>query len=329
MSVDWTRFAERIKPLQTILLTSHVRPDCDALGSELGMALLLEALGKQVRIVNPQATPAMYAFLDPHQRIRPREEVSDQEIAECDGLIILDTSAWAQLGCMAEVVRASEACKLLVDHHVGEDDLGAELFKDRQAEATGWLVYDAARCLNVPLTPEMAEPLFAAVATDTGWFRFSSTRPQTFACAADLVRAGARPTWIYDQLYQRDTVARVRLRGRVLERLQCEDNGELAYTFVTMDDLKELGALPSDTEDLVNEALGIAGVTVSLIFIEQPEQKVKVSFRSRGTIDCNQVARQFGGGGHREAAGATVAMALAEAERVVLDAVRKAKQNQS
>ncbi len=328
MSVDWTKFAEQIAPLHVILLTSHVRPDCDALGSELGMAGILRVLGKEVRIVNPQSTPPMYAFIDPDRHIRAREEVSDDELAECDGLIILDTSAWSQLDVMSDVVRTSRARKLVVDHHVGEDDLGAELFKDRQAEATGYLVYDLARYLNVPLTPAIAEPLFAALATDTGWFRFSSVRPETFAAAADLVRAGARVTWLYEQLYQRDTLARMKLRGRVLERLRCEADMQLAYSFTTLDDLQQLGAVPSDTEDLVNEALDIAGVRISVIFVERPEQKVKVSFRSRGAIDCNQVAKLFGGGGHRDAAGATVSMPLAEAQRVVLDAVRHAKQNQ-
>lgn len=328
MSVNWTRFAERIAPLQRILLTSHVRPDCDALGSELGMAALLESFGKEVLIVNPQATPPNFAFLDPTKRIRTLADVAAHELVRCDGLIVLDTSSWMQLGDMADVLRSSKARKLLVDHHVGEDDLGAERFKDTEAEATGWLVYDAARYLNVPITPTMADALLAAVATDTGWFRFSSTRAETFSCAAELVRAGARVAWLYSQLYERDTLPRVWLRGRVLSRIQREDGDSIAHTFVTQQDLQELGALPSDTEDLVNEALHIADVSTSLIFIELPNGKVKVSFRSRGAIDCNQVARQFGGGGHVAAAGATLLTPLDETRRLVLDAVRKAKQNQ-
>jgi phosphoesterase RecJ-like protein len=329
MSVNWTRFAEVIQPCRRFILTSHVRPDCDALGSELGMAELLETLGKEVKIVNPQPTPPNFAFIDPQRRIRAVADVSRQELDSCDALMILDTSSWSQLAEMADVVRTWTGTKLLVDHHVGEDDLGAESFKDTSVEATGWLVYDAARYLNVPLTTTMAQSLLAAVATDTGWFRFASTRAETFSCAAALLRAGANIPWLYAQLYERDTLARVWLRGRTLSRIRLEDDGSVAHTYVELKDLEELGALPSDTEELVNAALAITGVSVSVFFVEQPGNKVKISFRSRGTLDCNRLARQFNGGGHVAAAGATVSGSLADVRRAVLDAVRNAKQNHS
>ncbi len=132
--------------------------------------------------------------------------------------MILDTSAWAQLGSMADVVRSTKALKVVVDHHVSQDDLGAEVFKDVDAEATGRLVIDAMDQLKVPLTPDIARAAFVAIATDTGWFRFSSTTAGTFALIARLVQAGANPDEIYKNLYENDSLARLRLVGRTLSR---------------------------------------------------------------------------------------------------------------
>ena len=137
MSIDWKRFAELISSSQDILLTSHIRPDCDALGSELGMAGILESLGKKVRIVNGHSTPNNLAFIDPQQRIRTiGENISAEEaLAGVDLLMILDTSAWAQLGPMGDVIRQAQCRKCVVDHHMSEDDLDAELFDaDTDAE---------------------------------------------------------------------------------------------------------------------------------------------------------------------------------------------------
>ena len=177
MSVDWTAFTDIVNSNQKFLLTSHIRPDCDALGSELGMAGVLEALGKDVRIVNGQATPHNLQFIDPKNKIQALGvDVTSDQLRDIDVLMILDTSAWAQLGPMSEVIRASNARRIVVDHHMGDDE-GIdefELFKDTSAEAAGRLVVEAADALGVALTPEIATALFAAIATDTGWFRFGS-----------------------------------------------------------------------------------------------------------------------------------------------------------
>ena len=192
MSINWPRFVEVIKAHQQFLLVSHIRPDCDALGSELGMAAMLDKLGKRVRIVNGQATPPNYQFIDPHRRIKAiNVDVQPAELADVEVLMVLDTSAWAQLGPMGEVIKATKAKKIVLDHHVSSDDLGAEQFKNVEAEATGRLVLEAAQHLGVKLSPEIATPLFAAIATDTGWYRFGSTRGDTFRAAGALVDAGA------------------------------------------------------------------------------------------------------------------------------------------
>jgi phosphoesterase RecJ-like protein len=324
--IHWPAFVELVRANQRFLLTSHVRPDCDALGSELGMCGILESLGKKVTIVNGQATPPNLQFIDPRKRLKTiGAEIQPADLADIDVVMVLDTSAWAQLGPMAEVVRASRAKKIIVDHHVSEDDLGAELFKNTKAEATGRIVVEAAEHLKVKLTPEIAQPLLAAVATDTGWFRFASTTSYTMQIAGKLIDAGANPAVLYRDLYEQETLARVQLRGRILSRTVTEMNGRLVHTACLREDFAATGAHPSDTEDVINLTLAVAGTQVAVIFVEQAEGGFKISFRSRiPAVDCSKLAEKFNGGGHKAAAGAFVKEAWPEARDKVLDAVRKA-----
>jgi phosphoesterase RecJ-like protein len=292
------------------------------------MAGVLTALGKQVRIVNGQATPPNLAFIDPTRRIEAiGEGVTASELVDADVHIVLDTSAWQQLGPMGDVLRTTKAKKIVVDHHVSGDDLGAELFKDTTAEATGHLVVQAADVLGVPLTAEIARAAFAAIATDTGWFRFNSTTAATLRVAARLIEAGANPQAIYTELYEQDTLARLQLRGRILARTKTELNGRLAHTCALAEDFKATGALATDTEDVINLTLGIKGVEVAVIFVAADAgtagDKFKLSFRSRtANVDCSKLAEKFGGGGHKAAAGASFEGPIETAQQAVLDAVR-------
>ena len=291
------------------------------------MAAILDALGKDVMIVNGQATPPNLAFIDPERRIKTLgEDVQPTELDDIEVLMVLDTSAWAQLGPMADVVRETSALKIVLDHHVSGDDLDAELFKDTTAEAAGRIVVVAAEHLGVSLTPRMAAPLFAAQATDTGWYRYASVGGEALRIAAKLVDAGAVPQEIYGHLYEQDTLARVKLRGRILSRTETELKGRLAYTACLREDFDAAGALASDTEDVINETLTIAGVLVAVILVEQETGGFKLSFRSRCDLDCSQVAAQFGGGGHKAAAGAFIDEPFETAKRKVLDAVIAAMQ---
>ncbi len=326
MSVDWETLAERIGSCQSFVLCSHIRPDCDALGSELGMAGILQHLGKSVRIINGHPTPPTLAFLDPEQVIEVFDEASSPADVVADCFMVLDTSAWAQLGPMGAVLREFPGIKLCLDHHVGEDDLGTEFFKDTRAEATGHLVARLAKHLGVPLSKPMATALFAAIATDTGWFRFNSTTPDTYRVIAELMESGAVPAEIYGELYECDTIGRVRLRGRILSRTTDELDGQLVYTHVLKEDFPETGALPPDTEDAINLTLAIAGTKVAVIFVEQLSGGFKLSFRSRCAVDCSALARLFGGGGHKAAAGGFLPGSLDEVQAQVLPAVRQAIQ---
>ncbi len=324
MNVDWPRFCEVIKAADKIVLTSHIRPDCDALGSCLGMAGILRSLGKQVRIVCGQPVPPNLAFIDPHNEILCiNKDIKAEELADADLHIILDTSAWVQLGEMAEVIRESTCKKIIFDHHQGEDDIDAELFKNTSAEAVGRMCVEAAEHLGVKLTPEISIPLFAAISTDTGWFRFPSATEVTYNTAAKLIQGGANPADIYGDLYERETAGRVRLRGVVLSRIEVELDGRLAHTYILADDYEKTGALPSDTEDLINKALEIDGTKFAVIMIEQPDGGFKMSFRSRCGVACNEVASEFGGGGHKAAAGAFIDDKFEVVREQILTHVRK------
>lgn len=323
MTVDWKAFTQQISHYDSFVLTSHIRPDCDALGSELGMAEVLRAIGKKVRIVNAHRTPPALEFLDPAGNIEVLGDSVQPEDVHADCIMILDTSAWAQLGDMGDVIRRSRADKIVVDHHVGEDDLGARWYKDYVAEATGHLVVQAADALGVPITRAMAVPVFAAIATDTGWFRFGSVTPATYRVIARLLEAGAVPAEVYSDLYERDTLGRVRLRGLILSRTEAEIEGALVHTYVLKEDFEASGAAPSDTEDAINLTLTINGTKAAVIFVEQMKGGFKLSFRSRCAMDCNEVARMFGGGGHKAAAGAFQEGTLQEVQARVLSVVRE------
>jgi bifunctional oligoribonuclease and PAP phosphatase NrnA len=323
MPVDWQPLVNAIRTRQRFVLTTHVRPDADALGSELAMAGVLAHFGKEVRIVNASATPPRLKFLDPQgQCLQLGPQISEEQALDADVHMVLDTSAWGQLAEMGTVFRRSKGLKLCIDHHVAAEDIGAVDMKDVTAEATGALVFQAARHLGTPITPEMAQAMYCAIATDTGWFRFPSTTGNTMRIIGELIDHGAKPHLLYEELYERDALTRLKLVARALDRVAVDCEGRLAWTWVGVDDFSETGAAPSDTEDLVNECLRIAGTEAAFICIEQANRSVKTSFRCRAHLDISRIAETFKGGGHKQAAGATLAGPLKDALAKVLAAMK-------
>ncbi len=321
MTIDWRPFTKLVSESQSFVLTSHMRPDCDAIGSELGLALALRSLGKTVRIINGDDVPPHIAFIDPdHEVLVLGRDISAADV-KCDVHVVVDTSAWGQLGPMADVVRATSAEKVNIDHHVSQDDLGAMVFKETTSESTGRLIVQAIDALGVKLTAEMATPLFAAIGTDTGWFRFSSVTAATFEAAARLVAAGAKPSGVFATLYEQNSLARLQLQGRILGNIKSHIGGRLLTTAITQDDLKAIGAEATDTEDVINRLLSVAGVEAALLFLELGPQETKVSLRSKASLDVNAVAAQFGGGGHKAASGVRYRGPLSEAEPKVIEAM--------
>jgi phosphoesterase RecJ-like protein len=323
MPLDWAPFVDVVRRHQRFLLTTHIRPDGDGLGSMQALALVLRQMGKEVRLVIASKLPPRYAFLTAAGPIEQfalgGESFRDVEVA-----MVLDTGTWNQLGPFGPFFRELPVVKLVIDHHQTQDDLGALLFVDTTAEATGRLIFEAITALGVPLPEEAANALFVALAMDTGWFRHSNATAATFALAEQLVGAGARLTPLYERLFEDNSLPRLKLLGLVLDRLQVTYEGQVAYTEIRRTDYEATGALPQDTEDLVNYTRSLAGVEVGLLFMEQPRGGVKVSFRARSRVDVARLAEQFGGGGHRLASGAVLEVPLEEARARVLEAVKAA-----
>jgi phosphoesterase RecJ-like protein len=322
MSLDWAPFVDLVRRRQRFLLTTHIRPDPDGLGSMLGLAGALQERGKNVQMFVSSTYPPRYNFLDPDRHIQ--QFAPDAVAAGTEAIIVLDTGTWNQLGDFGAYLRQSNAEKLVIDHHPTQDDLGAVRLVDTTAEATGRLIYEAMTALAVPLTPAVAHDLFIALATDTGWFRHSNTSPATFRLASELMTAGAQPTEAYNQLYEQNTLGRLKLIGIILSRLQTTAGGRIAWTEIRRDDYAAAGAIPQDTEELINYPRSLAGAEVALMFMEQPRGGIKVSFRSPPAIDVGHIAEQFGGGGHRQAAGAVFDTTLDDTRQRVLAAVTAA-----
>lgn len=327
MNIDWQPFREIVDDYDRFVLSSHVRPDADALGSELALAELLTARGKSVEIINPSAAPSSLDFLDDERVQKFGNEATKQAIARAQVHVILDTSSWMQLAEVGKALQETSARRVVIDHHVSADDLGAIEFKDTAAEATGALVYRMAEALGWPISRDAARHLFCAIATDTGWFRFQSTTAETMRTAGRLMDLGAEPHVLYRLLYERYSLARLKLAGRVLSRIELQAGGRLAYTTVCWDDFVETGARPVDTEDLVNECLRIEGTECAFIAVEQQNRRIKFSLRSRSDFNVAGIAEEFGGGGHKQAAGAMLDGPLADAVERMVAALHSALEN--
>jgi phosphoesterase RecJ-like protein len=323
MPLDWSPFVRFVREHRQFLLTTHVRPDGDGLGSILALGEALERGGKAVQLTVASPVPARYAFLDPARRIT-RFTPPGTAWSGADAIIVMDTGTWNQLDDFGPFLRASPAARVVIDHHLTQDDLGALRFVDTTAEATGRLAFEAITALGQPLSESAAAALHVAVAMDTGWFHHSNTTAATHTLAAELIDAGARPALLYELLFEQNTLGRLKLIGLVLDRLQVTDGGQIAYSEIHRGDYAATGAEPSDSEDLVNYTRSLAGVEVGILFMEQLRGGVKVSLRSRSRVDVARVAERFGGGGHRLAAGTRLDGALADARAAVLQAVRAA-----
>ena len=323
MSVDWSPLVELVGKSKRVLLVTHMRPDGDGIGSQKAFALALRALGKEAVIVIPSPMPERYRFLDPEAEII-QFTPPGEALRVCDAIVVMDTGTWNQLGRFGDFMKSQNVRKLVIDHHLTQDDLGAIRIVDTTAEATGRLTYEAIQALGGILTPAAATALFTALAMDTGWFRHSNTSAATFELASKLVEAGAQPAQLYPELFEKNTLGRQKLMGKVLERLTVTAQGYLAHSSIFLADYATTGALPPDSEDLVNLTLGIAGVNVGLLFMEQPAGGIKISFRSKGKLDVRKLAEQFGGGGHAAAAGAIVQDSLEPVRDKVLAAVIRA-----
>ncbi len=318
------------------MILSHDRPDGDALGALAAMKRVLEAAGREATAFVYDKLPGRYEFLGGLCKYeRWRSDLPAQIDAGFDGILILDTSSWSQLKPAADYLRASVLPRLVVDHHAIGDDLsqgreGDVNVIDPSAAATCQILHAWCDAEGWTLDAGAAEALFTGIATDTGWFRHSNTDARAMQTTADLIDLGVRPDVLYGRLYASFPLSRVRLMAEMLGTLTLHADGSVAVMHITPDMFRRAGASAAETEDLVNEPLSAESAIVSVLLSDAGTGEIRVSFRSKSPevcgrdIDVAAIAGQFGGGGHRRAAGARLTGCIEDARRRVTQAVTAA-----
>jgi phosphoesterase RecJ-like protein len=299
------QIARSLEAHTTFVLTTHVNPDGDGLGSELALARFLRKQGKQVTVLNHSATPDNYRWLDPDGTIVQFLPERDRDLllrAEC--IVILDTNQPDRIRSLQPFVASSPAFKIVIDHHLDPHPFGDQYLIDDNATSTGEIVYGLLAAIDPGLFDAgIAEALYTAIMTDTGSFRFPRTRPATHEIAARLLSHGVDPTSVYVQVYENWTPGRMRLLGEVLDSMRTAYDGRLAYVVCTQAMFKQTGTSEIETDNFTTYPMSIQGVRVGILFNELRDG-IKISFRSKGSIPINQLAKEFGGNGHLNAAGA-------------------------
>ncbi|HEU5179693.1 MAG TPA: bifunctional oligoribonuclease/PAP phosphatase NrnA [Candidatus Polarisedimenticolia bacterium] len=290
-----------------ILLTTHQNPDGDGLGSQVALTAYLRSIGKEVVILNPDPVPERYRFLDPEGTIRSFEEPGGAELLRgCQLIVTLDNSSLHRLGKMEQSVRESGLPSVCIDHHSTTDAFWGINAIDESACATGEMIFDLIVALGGRPDRASAAALYTAMVTDTGNFRFSKTSPRSHRIAAELLSLGVDPAGIYELVYEQQPEGFIRLMGMALAKFRLEADGRLGWIALNRREMIECSAEQADTSEIVNHLFAIRGVRACLLFKELPDGKVKVSFRSKGSIDVHAVASSYGGGGHQNASGAVV-----------------------
>ena len=290
---------------QRFVLTTHVNPDGDGIGSEIALAEWLASQGKDVHILNHSATPEMYLFLDQAHRVRQFVEPRDAAtIAYADVIVVLDTNHPDRLRSMQQHVLSSRAVKVCIDHHVDPAPFAGHYLIDEGATSTGEITYQLILALGGKnLSAAIATSLYCAIMTDTGSFRYPRTDPEIHRIVAHLIECGADPIAIYTNVYEQWSVGRIQLLGETLASLRTEYDGTLAHVTITQDMLKRTKTTEEDTDNFTIYPMSVEQVTIGILFLELKDG-TKVSLRSRGDIPINELAQQFGGNGHKNAAGA-------------------------
>jgi phosphoesterase RecJ-like protein len=314
-----------IEGAQRIVLTTHVQPDGDGIGSEVALARWLRSQGKDVTILNPNPTPRRFRFFEEMAPIEAFESSrAAQLVAGADLLIVVDISVPARLGPIEPVVREHEPSILIVDHHAGASMIPGVDVRDVEAAATGEIVYRMLLAWGAEIDPPMATALYAAIAYDTGGFRYANTRAVTHEIAADLLRRGVDLPTVQRQLFESMSPVRARILAHALSSFELSRGGRVAWLILPRATLQTMGADPEDVDGAAEALRAIEGVDVSIVVREIRESATKVSFRSRGAADVNAFARRFGGGGHRNAAGAYLEEPLDDVVTRIVPAARAA-----
>ena len=314
--------ADRLRPGMHVVLSTHINADGDGCGSQVAVARLLAQRGIRCTIVNPTPWPDMFRFLLGDDVVDASAK-GTAALRTADALLVLDISDMKRLGQLGDTARALTVPKLVIDHHIATDDpAGETIVSDVHACATGELVFDLLRVLELELTTPIATGLYVAILTDTGGFRYANTSPRCHAIAAQLLAAGIDPEEIYRRVYASMPVGKLHLLREALASLEIDAARGLSWISVAAGAMERHQVRGEDLDGIVEHPRSIAGTRLALFFRDLGHGKVKVSFRSTGSVDVNVLARQFGGGGHAKASGALIAGNLESVQAMVVEAAR-------
>jgi phosphoesterase RecJ-like protein len=299
---------------QRFAILGHVRPDGDALGSQLALALSLQALGKEVRVWNEDGMLAKYSFLPRAELLtKPPSTAEDFDVA-----VALDTAIQNRLGTTVAAIRSAKIW-INIDHHLSNPGYGDVTYVDSSAPATAEIIFRLIKSQRMPLDRDIAENLYAAISTDTGSFQYPKTSAHTFEIAAELISTGLDVGDLSQQLYENYPRRRLELLRELLRTMRFQQEGRVASFSLSLKTATDLGVLPEDNEGLIDHLRAVRGVIVAVFFEELLDGKVRVSMRSKtGAVDVCAICQKFGGGGHTLAAGARVRGTLPEVEGRVL-----------
>lgn len=325
---NFEKAIELIVKSNSILITTHIRPDGDACGSVAAMHDALISLGKKIKLLLLSPLPQWYAFLFAEKvpvlgRDIQLEELVQGRLGRFDLIVIIDTDSYSQLSRFDQYLKQNDKPVLIIDHHVTSDGLGTIELVEPKAAATALIIHDLFKYAKWPVTEKIAQALFLAVASDTGWFQFSNTDSRVFRVCAELIEAGASPTSLYHDLYQNFSPQRFKLLAAMLSTLELHFDGRFATQYLRQQDFEQTGAAYKDTEDLINECQRISTVEVAALFVELKDGRIRCSLRSKGGIDVCKIAQKFGGGGHKMAAGTYLPSPLENAMRLIREEVSK------
>ncbi|HWW82627.1 MAG TPA: bifunctional oligoribonuclease/PAP phosphatase NrnA [Vicinamibacterales bacterium] len=309
---------DAISVRRRFVLSSHSRPDGDSIGSQLALAYALRALGKEVEVVNADPAPGPLMTFPGAPDIRIAANVGD----DFDAAIILECSDLARTG----VTGLDQFFVINIDHHPGNSGYGQLRWFDPSAAACGEMVFELVRALGAPLTLEVATHIYLAILTDTGSFHYSSISPRTFDICRQVLEAGVNPVTVARSVYDSNNMGRLKLFGAVLSAMQLDSNGRIAIVYLDHEMARAAGGTYEDTEGLINLPLTVKEIQAVVFFKQIEGEQFRVSMRSKGEIDIGAVAKEFAGGGHKNAAGCSVTGAIDALQKLFIEKVGRAIQ---
>lgn len=315
-TTPFEQIVDAIRQRQRFVVSSHSRPDGDSIGSQLAFAYAARALGKEVVLVNKDAAaPPLMAFPGV-----PEIQIAERVSGDFDAAVIMECGDLARTG----VAGLDSYFVINIDHHKGNTEYGALNWFDEKAAACGEMVFDLINALGVPMTKEIATHIYLAILTDTGSFHYSSISPRTFDICKQMLEAGVDPVAVARSVYDSNNMGRLKLFGAVLSAMQIAPSGRIAIVYLDHEMARAAGGTYEDTEGLINLPLTVKEIQ-SVVFFKQSEgNEYRVSMRSKGDVDICAVAKEFGGGGHKNAAGCSATGPIDQLRRTFVDMIEQA-----